>query len=176
MIRTDEVRLSARHLRIIIRDHDLPIGVVRIRRIGRVVVMFLRSSLREGFVVPYTILPTALPDGVEGLAWSVGVEECAAIQRHAEDDFLRGDVRHVDVVVQRRRGVEWCTLWVGWVRVDVCLMPGDLVPGTGVVVSKFLKKKEVKRGTRGGERKSGGSLRHQVPEVEILIHCGEMHL
>lgn len=108
----------------------------------------LRARLRQGFVVPNTGLPAPLADGAEGLPGSVGVKECAAIKGHAQDHLLRGDMRHVDVMVKRGGGAEWCALRVGRVRVDVCLMTGDFVPGTGVVVSMFCERHE--GGDKGG--------------------------
>lgn len=134
-IREDELGLSFGHERVIIRDHGLLVGVVRVRCVGRVVVQDLRARLRQHFVVPHPVLPAALTDGVEGLAWSGSVEECAAVQGHAEDHLVWCDVRHVDVVVERSRGAEWSALWVGGVRVEVCLVAGDLVPRARVVVS-----------------------------------------
>lgn len=111
--------------------------------------MLRGTSLRERLVVPHSILPAALANAVIRLAESVGVGKGAAVERHAQDDFVCGDSAGA-VQIECGLGVEWCGEGVGGVVVYVGLVTGEGGEAARVIV------------------------RHEIPEVQLLIHVFEV--
>lgn len=109
------------------------------------------AGLGEVLVVPDAVFPASRADAVEWLSGSVGVGEGAAIQRQAHDDLFGADAVR-GVVGDGLLGVIWGCEWVGRGVVQVGELACLGAPAAGVVV------------------------RHQVPEVEILVHVGQVHL
>jgi hypothetical protein len=106
-----------------------------------------------------------LADTSEGLAWAVGILEGASVDGHADDKLASCDAV-LRVVLNGLLGVEGSAGRIGrrWIPVSVVARVG--VPGARIVVSPDLKS-----AMGAGERSSGI---HQVPEIKVSIHLGEL--
>ena len=129
----DIPRLPPRHIKRIVRNQRLGVFVVRIRSTSGFIVVLLGTWLRQRFVVPYALFPGPLAHALERRAEACSVGEGAAVEGHAEDDFVGGDaLARVDV--DYGVGVEGGAGWAGGGVEEVGLVAGVLVPAAGVVV------------------------------------------
>ena len=135
---------------IVVADELLGRGVVAPRRHhARRVRGLSRARLGQRLVVPHAVLPAAGADAGKRLAHARGGFEAAAVERLAHDDLAGRDAGG-DVVLDRSVGRVWRAAGVVGAGVEVGVVAGDGVPRAGVVVG------------------------HQVEEVEVGVHVGEV--
>lgn len=128
-LRYDILCLLLRHLRRVVANHQSGIRVIAVARGNIIEIRHRGPGLRKPLVVPHPVFPGTAADPAEARAWPVGVGECAAVQRHAKDNFVRGDAVG-DVVVYCLLGVEGRAGRIAVGSVYVCVVTGDRVPAS----------------------------------------------
>ena len=129
----DILHLSLRHIERVVRNQRLRIAVVGVRSARFLIVVHLSAGMRQILVVPDAGLPRALADTLEGLSDAGRVGEGAAVERHAEDDLVRGYAL-ANIYVDDGVRVERRACWARVGLVEVGLVAGGFVPATGVVI------------------------------------------
>jgi len=105
----------------VVRDQLLAARVVAVAGLGDVVVHLLGAGARQVAIQPDARLEAALADAVVGLTEAAGGFKGAAVERHAEDDFARGDAPR-NVIAHSLFSTKLSALRVGGVGVDVGLV------------------------------------------------------
>lgn len=147
----DIINLPRRDQRRIIANH-LPItGRIAPARNQSLVVVFLRTRMRESLVVPHPILPRPLPNALKRPAGPLGLLERAPVKRESTDEFVRPDATGY-ICADGRVGVKRRDVGHVWRGVDVRHVPRFRVPAAGEIIT------------------------HQVPEVEELVHLADSEL
>ena len=144
-----KIRLALYHPLRIERDHHLLLCIVAPTRSTRSIpVTFfkhLRARLRQNLVVPDALLPASLTCALEMVSRPLGPRKRPPVHRHPQHDLLCSHTMP-DIVLHRCLRAKRRRMQHILGRVQIRLVSRPLVPRAGIVV------------------------RHQVPEIQILVH------